>query len=314
MSLNDRVRHLLPNRAADEAARRQAARYSGPRLKPIFVGGTGRSGTQVTARLLGAHPDVWFVPTEVRFIAAAGGLCDLVEGRTDVRAFEKRLLGRWFQRKPGGMHRFTDRTTVEGIFRKHRSGLKSEPRGRRAAFTHDLLDPFAAAAGAVSWAEMTPANVLVAPDAARALPGHAAHPQRPRWPRRGLLGDPAAVGPDGRGRGTRLVGGQGRGGLRSVRVRFLPNASWWCRWRTSSSVTAIASCRACWGSSGSRTIPPCATFFDSDVTPARAHIGRWTHDVPAERLAAFEAHYQRLAAELRDRGRAYMADSQPAVV
>ena len=129
-----------------------------PRMKPVFVGGTGRSGTTVTARLIGSHPTYFMFPTEVRFIAAKGGLCDLVAGNTDPRRFEKLLMGKWFQRDQGGLHLFTDRANVEAVFRRHRAGLKSDPRAAAPAFTHDLLDPIAAARGATSWVEMTPPN------------------------------------------------------------------------------------------------------------------------------------------------------------
>ena len=40
------------------------------------------------------------------------------------------------------------------------------------------------------------------------------------------------------------------------------------------------------------------TYFDERVTADRAHIGRWRTDVPADRLAAFEARYETLAARL----------------
>jgi hypothetical protein len=308
----DRLRDLWPSRSSD-AARRGVDTAAGPRLKPIFVGGTGRSGTQVTARLLGAHPDVWFVPTEVRFISASGGLCDLIEGHTDLKRFEKRLMGRWFQRQPGGMHRFTDKATVEAIFRKHRSGLKSEPRTASAAFTHDLLDPFAAAAGAVGWAEMTPANVLVAPMLLELFPDmqliHSVRDGRDV----ACSVTPLPWGPTDVDEALDWWAAKIEEGyaasesLPHDRLLVMQMEQLIERDRDGQLSRLLAFL-------GLEDDPGLRTFFDSDVTPARAHIGRWTHDVPAERMAAFEAHYERLAAGLRERGRAYMADSQPAVV
>jgi hypothetical protein len=58
--------------------------------------------------------------------------------------------------------------------------------------------------------------------------------------------------------------------------------------------------------------PSTHAYFDSDITPEKAHIGRWRHDVPPERQAAFDAHYHRLADELIQRGRPYVAGGRPA--
>lgn len=52
-----------------------------PHVRPIFVGGSGRSGTTITGRLLGSHARIWStLPREVRFVTDAGGLLDLVLG------------------------------------------------------------------------------------------------------------------------------------------------------------------------------------------------------------------------------------------
>jgi hypothetical protein len=67
-------------------------------LPPVFIGGTGRSGTGITARLLGSHPAYYRAPTEVRFISGMGGLCHLAAGRTTLAAFQEAILGRWYHR------------------------------------------------------------------------------------------------------------------------------------------------------------------------------------------------------------------------
>ena len=53
---------------------------------PLFVGGTGRSGTTVVARILGSHPDTYMIPIEVRLIVDDDALCDLVARNCDFDA------------------------------------------------------------------------------------------------------------------------------------------------------------------------------------------------------------------------------------
>lgn len=51
---------------------------------PIFIGGTGRSGTTIVGDLLGQHPDIFLSnPTEIKFFANRSGMLDLVFGRKD---------------------------------------------------------------------------------------------------------------------------------------------------------------------------------------------------------------------------------------
>jgi hypothetical protein len=52
------------------------------KVRPVFVGGTGRSGTTVMGDLLGFHEDIrTSVPIEIKFFANKSGLLQLVFGR-----------------------------------------------------------------------------------------------------------------------------------------------------------------------------------------------------------------------------------------
>jgi len=54
------------------------------KVTPVFVGGTGRSGTTVMGDLLGNHPDVrTSTPIEIKFLSNRSGLLDVVFGRED---------------------------------------------------------------------------------------------------------------------------------------------------------------------------------------------------------------------------------------
>lgn len=50
--------------------------------RPIFVGGTGRSGTTIFYRSLGRQPQIHVFPNEMRFLIDPGGLMDLIDSCT----------------------------------------------------------------------------------------------------------------------------------------------------------------------------------------------------------------------------------------
>lgn len=51
---------------------------------PIFIGGTGRSGTTIVGDLLNEHPEVrTSLPTEIKFLSNPGGLLDITFGRRE---------------------------------------------------------------------------------------------------------------------------------------------------------------------------------------------------------------------------------------
>ncbi|MFW9973280.1 MAG: sulfotransferase [Candidatus Odinarchaeota archaeon] len=53
----------------------------------IFVGGTGRSGTTILAKILGKHPDIYVFPKEIRFITDPDGVLSLKSALVDNWSF-----------------------------------------------------------------------------------------------------------------------------------------------------------------------------------------------------------------------------------
>ena len=132
---------------------------------PVFVGGTGRSGTTVTARLIGAHSEAAVIPIEMRFHVDPGGLPDLIRGATDLSSFLRRLRGPWFERtfrdgSKRGLHLVVDR----GEFELAVASFEETAGSDLLRAGRELLTALArAAVGPVRcWVEMTPPNVLEA--------------------------------------------------------------------------------------------------------------------------------------------------------
>jgi hypothetical protein len=283
-----------------------------PAMDVLFLGGTARSGTSITARLLGAHPAYTRIPIETKFLSSPGGLCDLIYGETSIEAFEALMLGRWFNGSPKrGLHLIASREAIEAAFPILRDGLQADRWAAGRQFTHALFDPIARAAGTPGWIEKFPANVRDA---------HILHRLFPNMRLIHLVRD-------GRDVATSVL-----------RFSWGPNDAdagldWWARRLE----RGFAACdrvpqdrilavqmedlvarnreheyRRILAFLGLDDDPAMRAYFEENVTEARSHIGRWRQDVPADHLAAFEAHHERLARELQRRGRPYRPVETPA--
>jgi hypothetical protein len=141
--------------------------------EPIFVGGVGRSGTHPMARLIEADPRYHRIRTEVRFHAAGGGLSDLCEGRTDMRAFKRRMGGHWFRRGANqrqGLQRLVDRDELEAALADFEAAFASDRIAASRDLVRRLCDPAAARAGKPAWVELTGQSLEQAPFLLRLFP------------------------------------------------------------------------------------------------------------------------------------------------
>ena len=154
----------------------------------VFVGGTGRSGTHVVAKLLGRARRLEDVTMEVRFHVDPGGFPDLLAGRISKERFLRRLRGFWWRRYRGG-GRPPDILPWLSLGREPRGLFKIVPEERFKAATerferefdrnpdaacrnlyYDLLWHRVTDAGADALVEMTCDSAAQAPVLARIFP------------------------------------------------------------------------------------------------------------------------------------------------
>jgi hypothetical protein len=109
----------------------------------MFVGGTGRSGTHVIAKLLGRSADLAAIPVECRFHAEDRGFPGLLSGEVSKRAFLRRMRGFWwrgFQRsRLRGLHRFVDRERFDTALARFDERFGADPEAACRQLFLDLL-------------------------------------------------------------------------------------------------------------------------------------------------------------------------------
>lgn len=143
---------------------------------PVFVGGTGRSGTTIAGELIGASADYALVPFELRFHVDGGGLGQLARGETSMDAFESALMRKWYARPPAangaprGVQVVIERPELDQAFERLRDTYSQDPWISTGTFLEDVVDPLRRAQGAASWVEMTPPNAKAIHTLSRMLP------------------------------------------------------------------------------------------------------------------------------------------------
>ena len=140
----------------------------------IFVGGTGRSGTHVLAKLLTKHPDLALVPVEVRFHVEERGFPGLLAGRVSKQQFVRRLRGFWWKgfqtRRMRGLYRFVPEERFERAVAEFEAGFEADPEAACRRLFYDLLWIRVEEAGAEGLVEQSCDTIAQAPTLVRLFP------------------------------------------------------------------------------------------------------------------------------------------------
>ena len=132
--------------ASEKAARRARRRAFEPNPAPIlFVGGTGRSGTHIAARLLARSPHYSLIPVECRFHTDDDGFPGLLAGEVTKSRFLRRLRGSWWRgfqtNRIRGLHRFVPRERFDRAVEAFDASFEADRHAACRRLFFDLLWP-----------------------------------------------------------------------------------------------------------------------------------------------------------------------------
>jgi len=138
-----------------------------PLVGPVFVGGTGSSGTTVTARLIGHHQRYAFVPVELKFHADPAGLPGVLCGKVSLDDFLQHMR-RQYRRTHHtgglrGLYRLIDEDRYNALLADFKRRFQADRVGASRSLVEGIVAPVLAESGKPSWVEMTPGVISSAP-------------------------------------------------------------------------------------------------------------------------------------------------------
>jgi len=284
--------------------------------RPVFVGGTGRSGTTIAGRLLGHHRDLRATnPRELRFISSRGGVADAYAGLVAPEQVVEALWEHWFVRvKPSGarsgLFRRLDEEQMRQACAEYVEAFATDAYAASRHFAETIVssgkwaDPRIRAEGRSRWVDTTPANARAADRVLALFPeGVVIHMMR-----------------DGRDVAASFVSkpfgpGEVFEGLAAWRDRMLeahraeqacpPGRFHRVDLHALSVTDRDATLAALLEAIGVRPDRRMREWFDANVLPQQAHIGRWRRDYDDATAARIDARYSEILAELDAVGAAY---------
>jgi hypothetical protein len=144
-------------------------------LNPVFVGGTGRSGSTIVGDLLDHHPAITMtLPSEVRFITGNNGIADALAkackpaGLKAAELAVDRIHNRWFFRdENSGLHTSMSQEYVTETTEKYLAHFENSPQQASQVLVYSIMEKVALGCDAERWVDTTPANArkanLIAP-------------------------------------------------------------------------------------------------------------------------------------------------------
>ncbi len=136
---------MSPGADSQETARVRARDLPLGAAPIVFVGGTGRSGTHVAARLLGRSDHFDLIPVECRFHTDPDGFPGLLSGEVSKARFLRRMRGFWWRgfqtNRLRGLHRFVPRERRDSALASFEADFDVDPKAACRRLFLDLLTP-----------------------------------------------------------------------------------------------------------------------------------------------------------------------------
>jgi hypothetical protein len=277
----------------------------------VFIGGTGRSGTHVLARLLDRHPRFAEVPIESRFHCNKRGMPDLLEGRVTLRDFLSKLRDFWWHRvrvdgQPRGLYNLLTRKQFDAALERFEVDYPSDPVPACRGLFVDLLASPAARRGKPGLVEMSSHNVREA-HALRQLFAEARFVHTVRDGRDAASSVATKTwGPDSVVKGIDWWADR----LRAIEVGVRRAGDGAARALSSAELCVVVLDDLVWGDRESeygRVLdflevdddPGMREFFEDQMRPAAAHLGRWREGLGRFERRRVQRRYEAALAALQ---------------